>query len=191
MGRKLNRARHMLNIQTLIYAGGIVGIMFASRIWVKFKQDRALRKTYDSPLFDETLLATVCMPRKKDGDNADVLAELMQTLSHLNRQHYAKEFWDLDKNLTTYYNGLKDQNRPTLRRALIRMVTINDRWLQIVAARTCASLSFREAILPLRGLLELSDSMQIGDPKIDYGRNDSASEQFHREIEQSLNKLDR
>jgi len=120
----------------------------------------------------------------------DVLGELYQTLSHLNRQHFAKEFWDLDKQLAAYYAGLPEQYRPTLRRALIRMVTVNDRWLQILAARTCASLSLREAVLPLRGLLEMGDSMQIGDPQKDYGRSDLVSDRFHQEIEQALKKLD-
>jgi len=180
----------MINTVTLVYVGGLAGITFFSRLWVKFRQDRKQRKLYDTPLFDDTLLDTICMPRKKDDDNADVLAEIHQTLLHLNRQHFAKEFWDLDKQLTTYYAGLPEQYRPTFRRAILRMVTISDRWLQILAARTCSALSFREAILPLRGLLEISDSQQIGDPDKDYGRNDSVSEQYHQEIQRALTKLD-
>jgi hypothetical protein len=164
--------------------------MFISRVWVKYKQDRKVRKDYDTQLFDDVLLANVFMPRKKDGDNVDVLAEVYQTLTHLNRQHFASEFWDLDKQLTKYYSGLPEQYRPTMRRALIRMVTVNDRWLQILAARTCAALSLREAILPLRGLIELGDTMQPGDRDKDYGRNDAASERFYQEIEQALSKLD-
>jgi hypothetical protein len=179
-----------MNTQTLIYTGGIAGITLLSRLWVKFRKDRSFRKAYDTPLFDDSLLATVCMPRKKDGDNADVLAEFSQTLVHLNRQHFASEFCELDKQLTTYYVGLPEQFRPTLRRALLRMVTINDKWLQMLAARTCASLSFREAILPLRGLLTLGDSQQLGCRDRDYGRNDAGSERFHQEIERALNKLD-
>jgi hypothetical protein len=70
------------------------------------------------------------------------------------------------------------------------MVTINDRWLQILGARTCAALSFREAILPLRGLLEIGDTLRMGDPDKDYGRTDAASERFHKEIERALEKLD-
>jgi hypothetical protein len=181
----------MLNLQTLYYTGGVIAIGFISRNWVKYKQDKKRRKLYDTPLFDDALLANVCMPHKKDGDNPDVLAELMQTLSHLNRQQYAAEFWDLDKTLSKYYAGLPEQFRPTLRRAALRMITINDRWLQVVGARTCAALSFREAIYPLRGLMEIGDSHQPGDRDIDYGRRDVVSDRFHAEIEQALNQLDR
>ena len=179
-----------MNSVTLLYVGGMAGITLFARLWVKFKQDRKARKSFETPLFDDVLLANVCMPRKKDSDNADVLAEVYQTLNHLNRQHYAEEFWNLDKDLAAYYVKLPEQYRPTFRRALVRMVTVNDRWLQILAARTCASLSLREAILPLRGLRELGDSQQIGDPARDYGRRDAASEKFHQEIDLALSKLD-
>jgi hypothetical protein len=184
------RSGTVMNPQSLLYSGGVIVIMFASRIWYKYRRDRQMRIGYETPLFDDSLLATVCMPRKKDGDNADVLAEINQTLSHLNRQHYADEFWELDKQLTTYYVQLPEHYRPTLRRALIRMLTVNDRWLQVLAARTCASLSLREAILPLRGLIEIGDSLQLGDRDWDYGRNDRRSEQFHEEIRRALTKLD-
>jgi hypothetical protein len=48
----------------------------------------------------------------------------------------------------------------------------------------------REAILPLRGLLEVGDSLRPGDRDRDYGRVDEVAERYYNEIERALNKLD-
>lgn len=167
-----------------------IGITTVSRLWVKFRRDRKVRKSYQTPLFDEALLATICMPRNKDGDNADVLAEINQTLTHLNRQHFAEEFWGLDSQLAKYYAGLPEQYRLTMRRALVRMLDVDDRWLQSLAARTCATLSLREAIGPLRALLLAQHGTPETGRRTEVGEGDSTFERYYQEIERALSKLD-
>jgi hypothetical protein len=173
-----------------LYFATTIGITTASRLWVKFRRDRKVRKSYQTPLFDDALLATICMPRHKDGDNADVLAEIYQTLSHLNRQHYAEELWGLDAQLAKYYAGLPEQYRPTMRRALVRMLDFDDRWLASLAARTCATLSLREAIEPLRTRLSAHNAITETGEHAAAGDRDLGSERFYQEIERSLGKLD-
>ena len=179
-----------MNVQYLLYAAAMGATGLGARLWVKFKHDRKARAGYETPLIDEAQLALVFMPRAKDGDDPDVLAELHQTFSHLNRQTYAAEFWDMDKQLATYYSRLPDPLRPTMRRALVRLLIANDRWLQVVGAKTSAALLLPEAVPPLRALLEIGDSLRPGDPEKDYGRQDQASDRFFTEIEAALMKLE-
>ncbi len=131
-----------------------LGVYFLARAVAKLQTLKRQRLALATPLVDAALLEAVFQPRPKDGDDANLLAEVRDTLAHLNRQAYAEEFWGLHAQIATLDASLAAPQRATLRRALLRLVTANDRWLQVVGAKTSADLGLTEAILPLRGLLE-------------------------------------
>ena len=84
-------------------------------------------------------------PRPKDGDDGDLLAEMKDTFAHLNRQAWAEEFWGLHAQIATLSQTLGPVQNATLRRAVLRLVTANDCWLQLVGAKTAADLGITEA----------------------------------------------
>ena len=131
-----------------------LGVYFLARALGKVQGAKRQRIAHTTPLVDAALLEAVFQPRPKEGDDANLLAEVRDTLAHLNRQAYAEEFWDLHAQIATLDQTLAAPQRATLRRALLRMVTANDRWLQMVGAKTSADLGYTVAILPLRALLE-------------------------------------
>lgn len=133
--------------------GALLALLFGSRIWAQWRTARRSRAALTTPLVDADVLEAVFAPRA--GDDPDLLAEVRDTLLYLNRQAYAEEFWGLHTQLTTLYPTLRETPQATLRRALVRLLTANDRWLQLIAARTCADLRIAEAVPPLRALLEL------------------------------------
>ncbi len=138
----------------LFERGGILlALLFGSRVWAQWRTARRARAALTTPLVDAALLEAVFAPRA--GDDPDLLAEMRDTLLHLNRQAYAEEFWGLHAQLTALYPTLRSAPQATMRRALLRLLTANDRWLQLLAARTCADLHLAEAVPPLRALLEL------------------------------------
>lgn len=149
-----------MNLPVLERTGGFLLILFGSRLWAKWRTARRERAALTTPLFDAVLLETALAPRVQDGDDADLLEEMRDTFRHLNRRAYAEEFWGLHRQLVALYGGLDEPQRATLRRALLRLLTVNDRWLQLVAAKTCAELRLPEAVPPLRALLESGDSPQ-------------------------------
>ncbi len=133
--------------------GVLLALLFGSRVWAQWRTARRSRVALTTPLVDTVVLEAVFAPRA--GDDPDLLAEMRDTLLHLNRQAYAEEFWGLHTQLSALYPTLKEAPQATMRRALIRLLTANDRWLQLVAARTCADLRLAEAVPPLRALLEI------------------------------------
>ena len=138
------------------------------------------KKKHTTPLFDLVLLEIATTPAKDSDDDPDVLAEIRTTLTHLNRQSYADEFWGLDKQLVEYYGRLPVKLRPTMRRALIRLLESGDPWLEVVAAKACANLTLREAapVLTVR-LATIADA-----------RNPTPAQQrFHDEMSKALAKL--
>ncbi len=175
----------------LAYTASVGTAVWITRLWYRFRKDRAARRSYALPLFDAALLEAACHPRAADSDDADVLAEMRDTLGHLNRQAYAEEFWTLDKQLRDYYTKIPKTSRPTMRRALIRLLTANDRWLQLVAAKTCADIGLPEAIAPLRALVEMGESMGFSESKLEYSSSQQASIRFRQEMEASLERLGR
>jgi hypothetical protein len=149
-----------------------------------------MRRRHATPLFDPYLLDTTLDPEARPQDDPAVLADLRSTLSHLNRQSFAQEFWDLAKQLEEYYAKLPERSRPTMRRALVRLLMVNDRWLQIVAAKTCAGLHLPEAVAPLRAILEIRRSEAFPMDDESRGAGESAEDQFMATIESSLAALE-
>lgn len=140
-----------------------VGVIFFARIVGRYRGSKKQRAALTTPLVDAAVLEAVFHPRPKDGDDANLLAEMRDTFAHLNRQAYAEEFWSLHEQLTALDARLGPPQKATLRRALVRLVTANDRWLQIVGAKTAADLGATETVPPLRALLELGGEP---DPRI-------------------------
>jgi hypothetical protein len=156
-----------------VYAGATMVIGIFSRIWVTFRRDRAARRAMKTPLFDQSQLDAALTPTEGMDDDPAILAELGETLSHLNRQAFAEELWNLEKSLTKYYRKIPAAKRPTMQRALIRLIESDDKWLQIVGAKTCASLKIAEATEPLTRLVD---------------RN-AGDERFRTELDTCLRKL--
>ena len=136
----------------------VVGVIFLARVVGRFRSSKRDKTALTTPLVDAAILEAVFQARPKDGDDANLLAEMRDTLTHLNRQAYAEEFWSLHEQLTALDATLGPAQKATLRRALVRLVTANDRWLQIVGAKTAANLGASDVVPPLRALLELGGS---------------------------------
>lgn len=180
-----------MNLPVLERTGGLLLVLFGSRVLAKWRVARRERAGLTTPLFDAVLLETVFAPRARDGDDANLLEEIRDTLRHLNRRAYAEDFWELHKHLSTLYGTLAEPQRATMRRALIRLLLINDRWLQLVAAKTCAALEVTEAVTPLRALLELGDSQRYSVSKAEYTTADAADVRYRKELEEALASLTR
>jgi hypothetical protein len=136
---------------TWLYAGGIAGITFVARVWARYKMERRGNSEDALPLFDPTELERATVPEQ--GDDTDVLAELYSTLSVLNRRRFAPEFWSLDEQLVKYYRGLPLDCQPTLRRAVVRLIETDDRWLQTAGVKTAVALEFKEAVPAIESLV--------------------------------------
>ena len=147
-----------MNVNWLERAGIAVSAYFFARVVGKWRGTKRQRLALTTPLFDAALLEAVFQPRPKDGDDPDLLAEVRDTLAHLNRQAYAEEFWGLNTQITALDENLGPPQKATLRRVLLRLLTANDRWLQLVAAKTAADLNLQHAALPLKALLEMGGS---------------------------------
>ena len=172
--------------------GGIgVGAYFIARFVGKWRGGNKARVMLTTPLVDVALLEAVFHPRLKDGDDPDLLAEIRDTLAHLNRQTYAEEFWSLNTQLVALDKTLGPEQKATLRRVLLRLLTANDRWLQLVGAKTAAELDLKEALLPLRGLLEMGDTQRFSQSKAEYTNADAVDLRFRRVLEESLVTLSR
>ncbi|MBV9848281.1 MAG: hypothetical protein JO250_01200 [Armatimonadetes bacterium] len=168
-----------MNLPGLERAGGLLLILFGSRVWAKWRTARRERTALTTPLFDAVLLETVFVPRPQDGDDPDLLAEMRDTFRHLNRRAYAEEFWGLHTQLVALYEKLAEPQCATMRRALLRLLLVNDRWLQLVAAKACADLKMPEAVPLLRALLEPDTSPPA----------DAADVRYRQELEQALATL--
>lgn len=147
-----------MNQNRLIYTLGLAAIPVISRLWVRYRREKRQKREYQLPLFDAVLLEVALTPR--EGDDPDVLVEIRETLAHLNRRSFAEEFWTLDQQLAQYYERVPRKSRPTVRRAIARLLEQPDRWLQAVAAKTSARLCFTEATPAIEALLESGDEAQ-------------------------------
>ena len=173
-----------------VYAGCFVAIGVTSRLWVRFKRDRLARRQFSTPLFEDRLLNAILAVDSADGDDPDVLAEIGVTLRHLNRQSFAEEFRQLDQQLSAYYSKLPKLSRPTMRRALIRMLVSGNRQIEIVAARACASIGMPEAVIPLRALSNQDGVNTIATPDPAAGTGSAGESVFHAEIRAALASLE-
>ncbi len=180
-----------MNVLVLERAGVLLAVVFGTRVWAKWRVARREQAALTTPLVDPILLETVFAPRARDGDDADLLAEMRDTLLHLNRRAYAEEFWHLHTQLASLYGTLGDAPRATMRRALVRLVTANDRWLQLVGAKTAAELGLTEAVPPLTAILEMGDSQRFNREKVEYSAAEAADLRYRQELEQALTALTR
>jgi hypothetical protein len=160
------------------YLGGSALVAGASRIWVRFRRDRRARREFASSIFSSNLLDNALRPETED--DADVLDELRQVLGHLNRQSYAEEFWRLDEQLAAYYARLPKASRPTFRRALMRLLRADNRWLLLVSAKTCARIGFPEAEPALESILQAATRS---------GAESEADARFGAELQTALDRL--
>lgn len=185
----VNTKGQNMNADWLVRVGPVVGALFLARIVGKWRGSKRQKAAMTTPLFDGALLEAVFQPRPRDGDDADLLAEVRDTLRHLNRQAWAEEFWGLNEQITALNAKIGPPQQATLRRALLRLLTANDRWLQLVAAKTAADLSMTEAVLPLRAILEMGDSQTFSASKAEYSSADAVGLRFRKVLEEALATL--
>lgn len=162
--------------------GLVVALPFVVRITAKWRASKKERIAHSIPLFDGAVLEAALEPRLAS-DDRDVLLEIKDTLTKLNRQTLAEELWDLPNQLSDYYKALSDQGKSTLERALVRMIESTDRWLQLLAARTAGNIRYTSA----------SEAIQrtINRHIIDAEREDTeVNENFVREMDGCVSVLD-
>lgn len=178
-----------MNWPILEKSGVVLGVLFAVRVFSSWRVSRKKKAAFGTPLVDAALLEAVFHARPQDGDDPALLAEVKETFALLNRRAYAEEFWGLHEQLAALNQTLGERQKATLRRALVRLVTANDRWLQLVGAKACAALGVHEAVLPLRGLLEMGDTQRFQASKTEYSAAETADLRFRRELEMALAAL--
>ena len=142
-----------MNALWLERSGIALTMYFLARTVGRFRGTKKQQAALRTPLVDAAVLEAVFHPRSKDGDDADLLAELRDTFSHLNRQAWAEEFWGLHAQIAALSETLGPAQNATLRRAVLRLLTTDDRWLQLVGAKTAADLGLAEAIPLIESLL--------------------------------------
>lgn len=178
-----------MNVLWLERAAVPLTLYFLARTVGRFRGSKVQRAAMQTPLVDAAILEAVFQPRPKDGDDAALLTEIKETFLHLNRQAWAEEFWGLHKQLAALSETLGPAQNATLRRAVLRLLTANDRWLQLVAAKTAADLRIAEAIPPLQALLEMGDSMRFTAGKTEYSDADSWDIRFRTVLQEALTAL--
>lgn len=178
-----------MNAFVLERAGVVLAAVFGVRILAKWRIARRERAALTTPLVDVTLIEVVFAPRAKDGDDPNLLAELRDTFLHLNRRAYAEEFWGLHTQLAALYGTLDEAQRTSMRRAVVRLITANDRWLQLAGVKTAAELNVTEAIPPLRALLEMGDTQRFNQEKSEFSTSDAVDLRYRQELEQALMRL--
>ena len=141
----------MVNWESFLKTAAVIGGFFAIRVIAGWRVDRRKQASMTTRLVDPVLLETIFAPR--DGDDANLLAEVRDTLAHLNRQAFAEEFWNVSDQIVRLDAELPKEAKVTLRAALLRMLGSDDRWLQIVAAKTSGKVKYKEASARLSELL--------------------------------------
>lgn len=126
-------------------AGGILAITFTSRALARIKIERRTRRDAELPLFSAVALEIATTPRES-ADDADVMAEIRATLTHLNRRRYADEARRLPVQLKEYTGNLPLPLRPTVNHVAVRLIESHDPWLAVIGAGTAAELAASEAI---------------------------------------------
>jgi hypothetical protein len=178
-----------MTVDWLARVGPMVGALFVARIIGQWRAAKRQRAAMTTPLFDAALLEAIFQPRPQDGDDPALLAEVRDTLGHLNRQAWAEEFWGVHQQIAALNATLAPPQQATLRRALLRLLTANDRWLQLVAAKTAADLGYAEAVPPLRAILEMGDSQRFSATQAEYSAADAVDLRFHTVLEEALASL--
>jgi hypothetical protein len=143
-----------MNALWLERSGIALTLYFFARTVGRFRGTKMQQVALKTPLVDAAVLEAVFHPRLKDGDDPDLLGELRDTFAHLNRQAWAEEFWGLHAQIAALSETLGSAQNATLRRAVLRLLSSNDRWLQLVGAKTAADLGLSEAVPIIQALLE-------------------------------------
>ena len=151
-----------MNALWLERSGFALTVYFLARAVGRFRGAKK-QQAMQTPLVDAAILEAVFHPRQKDGDDADLLAELRDTFAHLNRQAWAEELWGLHTQIAALAQTLGPAQNATLRRAMLRLLTANDRWLQLVGAKTAADLGMGEAVPPIQAILDLQSKAEVSD----------------------------
>jgi hypothetical protein len=168
----------MINWEVYAKTAAVIAGYFAIRVIAGWRVDRRKRVEMTTPLVDPILLETTFAPH--EGDDANLLAEVRDTLAHLNRRAYAEEFWNISDQIVALDKKLPKPAKATLRRAARRMLDTDDRWLQIVGAKTSRGLKVSEAAPRLRALID-----EIGDAS-----DDPVSARFGTVLADALGELE-
>ena len=137
--------------------GGIaLTLYFIALAMGRFRADRRRLAALQAPLFDAAALEAALHPRLQSGDDAALLAELRERFAALNRQAHAEEFSHLHVQIAALSQTLAPAQGASLRRAVLRLLTSEDRFLQCAGAQTAADLCFAEAIPSIKALLGTS-----------------------------------
>ena len=177
-----------MNFVWLERGGLALSLYFLARTVGGYRGAKQQRRAMQTPLVDAAVLEAVFQPRPKDGDDAALLAELRDTFLHLNRQAWAEEFWGLHAQIAALSGTLGPAQSATLRRAVLRLLTANDRWLQIVGAKTAADLGLTEAVPPLQAILERGDPQRT-QSKAEAPDNDALEVRFRLVLQDALAAL--
>lgn len=170
--------------------GGIaLSLYFFARTVGSYRGSKKQQIALRTPLVDAATLEAVFQPRSKDGDDAALLTEMRDTFIHLNRQAWAEEFWGLHEQLATLAKTLGPAQNATLRRAVLRLLTANDRWLQLVGAKTAADLGIAEAVPPIQAILEMGDSLRFTRSRAEVSDGDALDVRFRLVLQDSLETL--
>lgn len=170
--------------------GGIaLSFYFIARTVGSYRGSKKQTLALQTPLVDAATLEAVFQPRPKDGDDPNLLRELRDTFLHLNRQAWAEEFWGLHEQLAVLAKTLGPVQNATLRRTVLRLLTANDRWLQLVGAKTAADLVITEAIPPIQAILEMGDSQRFTHSKAEVSDGDALDVRFRLVLQDSLATL--
>lgn len=142
----------MINFMAFLKTAGVIGGYFAIRVIAGWRVERRERAALTTRLVDPILLETTFAPR--EGDDPNLLAEVRDTLAHLNRRAFAEEFWNVSDQIVALDKKLPKKARSTLRAALLRMLDTDDRWLRIVAAKSSGALKVEDAEPRLQALID-------------------------------------
>lgn len=147
--------------------GGLaLTVYFAALAVGRFRAEQKQRAALKLPLFDAAVLEAALHPRLQDGDAAALLTKLREMFAGLNRQAHAEEFSHLHTQIAVLSQTLAPAQNATLRRAVLRLLTSNDRPLQCAGAQTAADLQMAEAAPPIEALLDKSGVLDARSRKV-------------------------
>lgn len=178
-----------MNALWLERSAAALTLYFLARTVGRYRGTKKQSLAMQTPLVDAAILEAVFHPRPKDGDDADLLAELRDTFAHLNRQAWVEEFWGLHAQIAALAQTLGPAQNATLSRAVLRLLTANDRWLQLVGAKTAADLGIAEAVPPLQAILEMGDSLRFTQSKAEVSDADVLDVRFRLVLQDALATL--
>jgi hypothetical protein len=127
----------------VLRAGMLVGGMIVIRAIARARVERRQRDALRTPLIDPVVLEAAFVA--KDGDDPNLVAEVRDTIAHLNRQAWAEEFYGLPTQLAALDKRVPKAARATLHRLMARLIHADDRWLVLIGARTLSRIAPADA----------------------------------------------